>query len=236
MPHPGSDREPSAVLVSFARELGGCQTADDVLQHLGDRSLELLGVAGVGVLLVDDGELTVATTNSELGEAAERLEVETGEGPCVDALRAGAVVTVPDLAEVAHRYPTFAPKALAAGVHSVHGLPLSGRGEMVGVLNVVHSEPLDLPAGDLAMAQMLADVAVSYIISVRMHEQSSRLASQLQRALDTRVVIEQAKGMLAERHGEPLTTAFDRLRQRARSTNMTVRDVAAGVVSGELSL
>jgi len=232
----GADNDPGEVLVQFARDLGTCESAEAVLQHLGDRTCELLSLDGVGVLLADDGDLDVATTNSELGEAAERLEVELAEGPCIESLRAGAVVPVPDLRRSVDRYPTFAPRALEAGIAAIHGVPLSGRGEMVGVLDLVHGEPRELTAADLAVAQMLADVAVSYIFSVRMHEQSSRLATQLQRALDTRVVIEQAKGMLAERHGEPLPAAFERLRRRARGTNASVRDVAAAVVAGELDL
>lgn len=232
----GEENDSAAILVEFARQLGGCSSVEAVLQHLGDSCLRLLPVSGVGVLLAEDGDLTVATTNSELGEVAERAEVECGEGPCVEALRSGAFVAVPDLEASQDRYPAFASQALPAGIRSVHGVPLSGRGELVGVLNIVHDEPLDLEAGDVATAQMLADVAVSYILSVRMNEESSKLASQLQRALDTRVVIEQAKGMLAERHGEALTQAFERLRRHARSNNVTVRDVAAAVVTAELRL
>jgi len=232
----GGGPDPQGVLVAFARDLGSCESAEAVLQHLGDRVCELLELGGVGVLLSDDGDLSVATTNSELGEVAERLEVELGQGPCIEALRAGAVVPVPDLQRSAERYPDFVPRALEAGIGSVHGIPLSGRGEMVGVLDLVHGTPRELTAADLAVAQMLADVAVSYIFSVRMHEQSSLLATQLQRALDTRVVIEQAKGILAERHGEPLPAAFERLRRRARSTSTPVRDIAAAVIAGELQL
>jgi len=224
------------ILVEFARALGGCDSAEEVLQRLADSCRRLLPATGVGVLLADDGDLTVAVTNSELGELAERIEVETGDGPCVAALRSGALVAVPDLAAAADRYPAFAPRALEAGVGSIYGIPLSGRGEMVGVLDVVHDAPLELAAGDVAVAQMLADVGVSYIYAVRLHERSSALASQLQRALDTRVVIEQAKGILAERHGEPLSTAFERLRRHARSNSRTVREVAAQVIDGQLAL
>ena len=226
----------ATALVDFARSLQDCDSVEAVLQRLGDACRDLLPVAGVGVLLAEDGDLTVATTNSPEGEAVEALEAELAQGPCVQALRSGAVVVERDLREAADRYPAFVPRALECGVQSIHALPLSGRGEMVGAVDIVHREPLDLPAGDVAVAQMLADVAVSYIFAVRLHEQSSRLASQLQRALDTRVVIEQAKGMLAERHGEPVQKAFERLRQRARSTNASVRDVAAQVIDGSLRL
>lgn len=234
------DRTPpldSAVaLVDFSRSLQGCASVEAVLQRLSDACLRLLPVTGVGVLLAEDGDLTVATTNSREGDEVERLEAELGEGPCVRALRAGAVVVEPDLRQAADRYPQFVPQALAAGVQSVHALPLSGRGEMVGAVDIVHREPLVLPAGDIAVAQMLADVAVSYIFAVRLHEESSKLATQLQRALDTRVVIEQAKGILAERHGEGMPQAFERLRRHARGGNATVRDVAAEVVRGSLRL
>lgn len=232
----GGSVDTAVALVDFARSLQSCTSVEGVLRRLGDACLELLPVTGVGVLLAEDGDLAVATTNSPEGEEVERLEADLVEGPCVQALRSGAVVVEPDLRQAADRYPRFVPAALAAGVHSVHALPLSGRGEMVGAVDIVHAEPLDLPAEDVAVAQMLADVAVSYIFAMRLHEESSRLASQLQRALDTRVVIEQAKGVLAERHGETLPQAFERLRRQARGTNATVRDVAAQVLEGTLRL
>lgn len=233
---PAAAVDSAVALVDFARSLGTCTSVEAVLKRLSDACLGMLPVTGVGVLLAEDGDLTVATTNSPEGEGVERLESELGEGPCVQALRSGAVVVETDLRQAADRYPGFVPKALAAGVRSIHALPLSGRGEMVGAVDIVHRDPLDLPAGDLAVAQMLADVAVSYIFAVRLHEESSKLASQLQRALDTRVVIEQAKGVLAERHGEPLPKAFERLRRHARGHNATVREVATQVIDGSLQL
>ena len=229
-------REIAEVLVDFARSLSECASVEGVLQRLSDQCLSMLPVDGVGILLAEDGDLTVAITNSDVGERAERLEVDLAEGPCIAALRAGAVVVETDLEQAGERYPRFAPAAIEAGIRAIHALPLTGRGEMVGVVDIVSSETLDLPAGEVAAAQMLADVAVSYIFAVRLHEESSRLASQLQRALDTRVVIEQAKGMLAERHGEPMSEAFERLRRHARSTNRSVREAASAVIDGSLQI
>lgn len=229
-------RDIAAALVDFARQLSECPSVEGVLRRLSDQCLEMLPVDGVGILLAEDGDLTVAVTNSELGERAERLEVEIGEGPCIAALRAGAVVVETDLSQAHERYPRFVPAALEAGIGSIHALALTGRGEMVGVVDIVSAETLDLPADDIATAQMLADVAVSYIFAVRLHEESTRLASQLQRALDTRVVIEQAKGTLAERHGESLQQAFERLRRHSRSNNRPVRDTATAVLDGTLGL
>ena len=223
-------------LVDFARGLGSYRTVDDVLGQLGDICTRYLPVDGVGVLLLDDRELVVATTNSEVGEKVETLEVELGEGPCVECIRTGHPVLVPDLAQVVDRYPEFAPRAMDAGARAIFGLPLTGRGEMLGSLNIVRTEPGHVPSVELAIAQMLADVSVSYIFAVRMHEEKSRLADQLQSALDSRVIIEQAKGVLAERHGESMDRAFERLRRQARSSQRKLRTVALEVIEDRLQI
>lgn len=237
-PQEAEDRDGgiAAALVDFARGLGEHDSVEGVLQSLGDRCLELLPADGVGVLLLDDGELTVSTANSPVGERVEELEVLMGDGPCVECVRTSRRILVTDLEAVADRYPTFVPKALEAGARAIHALPLTGRGELVGALDVVHCRPTTLSPVQLGVAQMLADVAVSYIYAVRMHERSSRLAGQLQSALDARVVIEQAKGILAERHGLDMQSAFERLRRHARSNNVTVRSVAQQTVDGGLRL
>ena len=223
-------------LVDFAQGLGSYRTVDDVLGQLGDICTRYLPVDGVGVLLLDDRELTVATTNSEVGERVERLEVELGEGPCVECIRTGHPVLVPDLAKAVDRYPAFVPRALDAGAGAIFGLPLTGRGEMLGSLNIVRTEPGEVPSVELSIAQMLADVSVAYIFAVRMHIEKSRLADQLQSALDSRVIIEQAKGVLAERHRESLDAAFERLRREARGTSRKLRSVAFDVIEDRLEI
>ena len=223
-------------LVEFARGLGSYRTVHDVLGQLGDICTKHLPVEGVGVLLLDDRELMVATTNSEVGEKVERLEVELAEGPCVECVRTGHPVLVPDLREAVERYPKFAPRAIDAGAGAIFALPLTGRGEMLGSLNIVRKDPGEVPSVELSVAQMLADVSVAYIFAVRMHEEKSRLADQLQSALDSRVIIEQAKGVLAERHGENLDGAFERLRNEARRTNRKLRSVAFDVIENRLRI
>lgn len=232
----GTDGDIAEVLVDFARGLAEDESVQDVLEDLGDSCAELLPVDGVGVLLLEDRDLSVATTNNPVGDTIEQLEAELHEGPCVECVRTGRPVFVEDLQAVVDRYPTFVPRALEAGARAIHALPLTGRGELLGALDIVNREPLALSAPDLAIAQMLADVAVSYIFAVRLHEESSKLATQLQHALDARVVIEQAKGMLSERHGEPLSDSFERLRRHARSNNATVREVAQQTIAGHLQL
>lgn len=233
---PDKDRDIAQALVEFAQGLYDSRSVEAVLQDLGNFCTRLLPVDGVGILLLEDGDLTVATTNSPEGEAIENLEVELAEGPCVECVRTGRPVLVPDLRDVEDRYPRFTPKALDANAGAIHALPLTGRGELLGALDIVNREPVRLSETDLATAQMLADVAVSYIFAVRLHEQSNALAAQLQTALDVRVVIEQAKGVLAERHGEGMHAAFERLRRHARSNRIPVRAVAQQTLDGSLRL
>lgn len=228
------DDQIATALVEFISQLTQLHSVEDVLQGLGDYCRAILPADGVGVLLLEEQRLTVATTNSEVGDAVESLEVELEEGPCVECVRVGHRVLVPDLAAVADRYPRFVPKALEAGAGAIHALPMTGHGELVGSLNIVSLVPTEISETDLSTAQMLSDVAVSYIFAVRMQEETSRLAGQLQNALDTRVLIEQAKGMLAERHGESLGDAFQRLRRHARSHSAPAREIARRVVEDRL--
>ena len=224
--------EPIAdALVAFIGTLTRVHTVEAVFQHLGDHCTELLPAEGVGVLLLEEQSLTVATANSEVGDIVEALEVELQEGPCVECVRVGHPVLVPDLAAAADRYPRFVPRALEAGAGAIHALPMTGQGELVGSLNIISLQPVELTDSQLSAARMLADVAVSYIFAVRLHEETSALAGQLQNALDTRVVIEQAKGVLAEANGTDVDIAFERLRRHARNHNVKVHDVAAAVVS-----
>jgi GAF domain-containing protein len=232
----GNDGDIAQALVEFARGLSEDESVHAVLEDLGDSCADLLSVDGVGVLLLEDRDLSVATTNNPIGDTIEQLEAELHEGPCVDCVRTGQPVFVEDLRAVVDRYPNFAPRALEAGARAIHALPLTGRGELLGALDIVNRQPLELSAHDLATAQMLADVAVSYIFAVRLHEDSSKLATQLQHALNARVIIEQAKGMLAERHGMSPPEAFEVLRRHARSHNMTVREVSAQTIDGLLQL
>ncbi|HSP03137.1 MAG TPA: GAF and ANTAR domain-containing protein [Acidimicrobiales bacterium] len=221
-------------LVAFIGTLTQVHTVEAVFQHLGRYCTELLPAEGVGVLLLEEQSLTVATANSEVGDAVEALEVELQEGPCVECVRVGHPVLVPDLAAAADRYPRFVPRALEAGAGAIHALPMTGQGELVGSLDIISLQPTELTESQLSTARMLADVAVSYIFAVRLHEETSELAGQLQNALDTRVVIEQAKGMLAERHGESLGDAFNRMRALARSRSTPVREIARQVVDDRL--
>lgn len=233
---PEDVRPVEAVLAEFAQIVGREHDANDVLRAVGDYATELLPVHGIGVLLAEDEQLSVATANTEVGEVIEQLEVELREGPCTRALATGTQVLCPDLREAVDDYPRFAPAALDAGVHAIHALPMTGRQKVVGALDVISREPMTLSTAHLATAQLLADVTIAFLANSKVLEGQQRLASQLQHALDSRVVIEQVKGMLAERHGETPSQAFERLRSHARRNRQSVRAAAEAVLDGQLDL
>ena len=230
------ERDLPRVLADFARGLPDYRSVEEVLRALGDFCTELLPVDGIGVLLAEDGALMVATSNTEEGLAIEHLEAELGEGPCTDAIRTGEQVLVADLEDHREQWPAFVPRAVDAGVRAIHALPMSARGEVVGALDVMSRRPNELADGDVAAAQLLADVAIAYLLAVRLHTASTELSAQLQSALDSRVPIEQAKGILAERHGESLDAAFERIRTHARTNRLKLRDAATQVTTGDLTL
>ena len=230
-------RDVAQVLVEFARTLSDEQSVESIFAALGEYCTDMLDVSGTGILLLEEGNLVVATTNNKSGAIAENLEAELAEGPCTDAIRTSRHTLAPDLEAEAHRWPNFAPRALQAGIRGIYGLPIGGRNELpIGALNIVLTEERRLTEQDLGIADMLSDVAVSYMISVRANEEANELARQLQRALDSRVVIEQAKGILAGRRGDSLDVAFERLRDHARSSNQRIHEVARRVCDGELDL
>lgn len=226
-------RDVASVLAGFAQLLAREHGVQDVLDTLGELCAELLPVDGIGVLLLVEGELEVASASNEEAAAIERLEAELCEGPCSVAARTGIQVLAPDLDEHVERWPTFVPAARSAGIRSVHALPMSVRGAVVGALDIVAETPVALSQEQLDVAQLLADVAIAYIVNTQLRDERTQLAEQLQQALDSRVVIEQAKGSLAERHGEPVEAAFERLRRHARDHNTKLRVVAEQVLRGD---
>ncbi len=226
-----------AVLAEFAQAVAHDDDASAILHRLGDYCTELLPVHGVGILLrTVDGNIEVGTANTEAGQIIEGLEADLHEGPCSECMEIGTYVAVPDLEQAVDRYPRFAPHALEAGVRSIHALPMTVRTEQIGSLNVIAKEPLELTAEQIASAQILADVAVSYVANSRAFASTSKLAEQLQHALDSRIVIEQAKGILSERQQVHVNQAFEVLRSYARSNHLKLHDVAAAVVRGGLTL
>lgn len=230
-------RQLADVLSEFALIVADGGTVSEILHCLGEYCTELLPVHGAGVLLANaDAQLRFATASDELGRHVEQLEEQLGEGPCTDSYRRGEQVNVPDLRHTTSQYRRFAPAALQVGIRGIHALPMSLRGQRLGVLDLVSREPLNLSGSQLSIAQLLADVSMAYVVNSRAYQESSRLADQLQRALDSRVVIEQAKGILAERLDTTVTDAFELLRRHSRRHGRKLHDVAHEVIDGTLRL
>lgn len=209
----------------------------EVLQRLVEDCTVLFDAVAAGILLLSPTQhLEVLVSTSERSEFVGLMQLKAGQGPCVEAVDTGEVVTVADLDEVMDRWPAFAADARRSGFSAIHSIPMRLRDATLGSLNLFRDRPGVLNAGDAVAAQALADVATISILQHRLVEESNLAQAQLQRALDSRVVIEQAKGYLAQRKGIDMDEAFARIRSHARSTRTQLGIVAAELVAGRLSL
>lgn len=207
----------------------------DLLTLLTERCVELLPVSAAGLLLRDGtGALRLMAATSEALEVVELFQLQNDEGPCLDCYRSGAPVVAPDLARERGSWPRFVPVALDAGFRAVHALPLRLRGDVLGTLGLFGAAPGEPDAEADEMAQALADVATIALIQHRAIDDSQLLAEQLQVALNSRVAIEQAKGVIAERAGIGMEDAFRLLRRYARSRQRLLAEVAQDVAHGRL--
>jgi GAF domain-containing protein len=205
----------------------------ELAQQLIDSSMTLLPIAAAGIVLGDAmGELHVFASSSEQTRLLELLQVEADVGPCLQAYRTGQAVFVDDLSTDPRRWPAFAERAAEYDFRSVSALPLRLRDERVGALNLFRTETGPLGPTDVAVGQALADVATVGILHQRIVTRSELVNQQLQTALNTRVVIEQAKGVLAERGAVDMDEAFRLLRAHARKTQQRLADLARAVVAG----
>ncbi|MDX2648607.1 GAF and ANTAR domain-containing protein [Streptomyces sp. PA03-1a] len=218
------------VLVDLADTLDGDFDVGVFLERVADRCVELLDVTAAGLLL-DDGRGELRTA-AGCGGAGELLRRQREEGPCLDCYRGSDVVTAPDLARCDDRWPRFAPLARDRGFHATYAVPLRRRAEVIGALNLFRGVPGDPPGGDVALARAFADAAAIGILQERARQRQEALAAQLQAALDSRVVLEQAKGVLAERWGVGVDEAFTALRRYARTHRVRLAVLARGVVAG----
>ena len=208
----------------------------DLLTVLVDRSVELLDVAAGGILLADErGRLRVMAASSEQARLLELFQLQNDEGPCLDCVATGTLVVDADLARTT-RWPRFSAEAVASGFAGVCAVPLRLRDVVLGGCNFFLAEPARLSGDDVALAQALAHVASIAIVQDQVLRESRVRKGQLQHALDSRVAIEQAKGMIAEHRGVDMEAAFALLRRYARNTNGRLTDVAGGVVNGSLPI
>lgn len=202
----------------------------ELLTVLVDRCVDVVDVAAAGIMLASaDGELRVIASSSEAMRVLELFEAQADEGPCVACYRGGRPVVNVKLAEADGRWPRFAPQAVRAGFRSAHALPMRLRGQTIGALNMFHTEEGAMRESDVVTAQALADVATIAILQHRAVVDAQQLNQQLTRALNTRIVIEQAKGVVAESAGVDMEEAFALLRRHSRRNNLRLADVAQAV-------
>ncbi len=219
-------------LAQAARTLATDYDITEMLNKLCDDVCAVLGVDGAGVMLEDErGHLRFAAASDQTLERIETLQIELDEGPCLSAYEAGEMVIVTDLEEP-DWFPKFGPPALEAGMRSVFSFPMRVGDEKVGALNLYRRQAGVFEEEDAEAGQILADVATVSILNARQFEQSTRLNEQLQHALNSRIIIEQAKGKLSEQFDIDVDDAFERLRSYARRRGVKLHETAQQVVDG----
>jgi GAF domain-containing protein len=220
-----------ATLVELADNLVDDYDLIDVLSVLTDRCVEAIDVDAAGVMLASPaGELQFVASSSESMRVLELFQIQIAEGPCVDCYRDGLAIVNHTLSEADGRWPRFTPRALAQGFRSVHCLPMRLRGRTIGALNLFRTHQGPLGVDDVAVAQGLADVATIAILQHQSSLDASTLNAQLSNALNSRIIIEQAKGMICQATNCDMAEAFNRLRAHARNHNEGLTELAARIV------
>lgn len=209
----------------------------DLLQTLVDTCHDLLDVDSAGILLQNAHEkLELVASTSEANAVVETMQLAADAGPCLEAFRTHRVVSLPDVEVHAERWPDFATAAMSQGVRSVYAIPLRLRETTIGTLNLMRAEPGELNEHDVRAAKAFADVATIGILHERTLRDTSAVRDQLQHALTSRIIIEQAKGVVAETAHLSMDDAFTKIRQHARAQQMPLRTVAQQLVARELRL
>ena len=208
----------------------------EFLHLLAERCVRLLGVSEAGVVLFDvHGRLRPLASSSERMQLMELIEVQTEDGPCLDCCRDGRPVREDDLEGATGRWPHFASAALNAGFRSTYAVPMRLREERIGALNLFADRVNGLSEADEALGQAMADVATIGLLHERVLQEQAVVSGQLQTALNSRIAVEQAKGLIAEQAGVEMGAAFELLRSYARHHNRRLRDVVTEVISRDLS-
>ena len=227
----------SAAFLKLTDTLVGEYDVLDVLHTLVEECVDLLDATAAGLLLADpSGELHVVASTSEESYLVEVLQQRAGAGPCVDCYLTGTVVTLGNIAAFEDTYPDFTAAALSQGFRSVHAIPMRVRRRAIGALNLFRTETGDVTPEDAAIGQALADVATISILQESTVREDAIVNEQLQRALNSRVLIEQAKGVVAQLSTVDMDEAFKRLRADARANHQTMRESAENVINRRITL
>ncbi|GAA3600403.1 GAF and ANTAR domain-containing protein [Agrococcus terreus] len=226
-----------AALVAMAGSLTEEYEVVDLLDRLTEEALELLEVDAAALVLENArGELELVASSNQQAGFVELVQLDAGDGPCIEAFRTGEPIVVPDVREEGPRWAEHRAAAEREGFRSVHAVPLRAGTRTIGSLGLFRTVPGALSEADARVARALADIGSIAILQERALRESEVVSEQLRRALDSRVAIEQAKGVVAESLGIDMDEAFRILRSHARSTNATLQDVARQVASRTLRL
>jgi GAF domain-containing protein len=218
-------------LSEFAQLLVREYEVSDALQDLVDGVTEVLGISGAGVSLLEGERLRFATAATDAIVLLERIQEETQNGPCVEAHQSGQPVLVTDLRDRPERWPALSEGAAEAGMLAVAGIPMRLNGTRLGALNLYHGATRDWSDEEITVSRLLADLATGYVANASRLDRLQHTAEQLQVALDSRLIIEQAKGLLAGERDISMEQAFEVLRGHARRNNASLRAVADAVVN-----
>jgi transcriptional regulator with GAF, ATPase, and Fis domain len=225
-----------AAFVEFADTLVDDYDVVEFLHRLAERCVEFIDVSEAGIMLADrDGSLRYVASSSERMRLIELFELQHDEGPCVDAFRTGVAIQSDSADDANTRWPTFGPRARDVGFQSMAAVPMRLRTNVIGALNLFSTKGASLGPDGQQVAQALADIATIGILQERALSDGHVVTSQLQVALESRVVIEQAKGIVGEHNHISVDDAFKLLRSYARSHNCLLGQAAKDIISGNLA-
>ncbi|QYF74368.1 GAF and ANTAR domain-containing protein [Cryobacterium sp. PAMC25264] len=234
----GTSREAriTAAFVMVADTLTTEYDMVDLLHTLVEECAGILKVKAGGLMLVDgNGDLQLMTSTSEAAEFVEMMQLDASDGPCIDCFRSGKAVSVEEIS-MSEKWPLFQKAASAAGFRSVLATPLKLHAKVIGTMNLFGTAAGEVSERDAAVAQALADVATIGILQERVIREGHLIEEQLHRALDSRILIEQAKGVVANELSMNMDEAFLLLRKYARDRNMTIRTVADQISNRHLTV
>jgi GAF domain-containing protein len=227
----------AAIFVALASAQDSDAGVVDILHELVVAAGTIPAVSDTGILLTDaSGDLHVVASTSERADHIDMLQLGAGHGPCIECFATGLPVNVDDIATSSTRWPAYHRAAVQLDVRAVHALPLRLRQSTIGVLSLFSEQPGALTDHDVALAQALADVATIAILQTRTLDKEREVQEQLKRALESRVLIEQAKGMIAGARKIPVNDAFELLRSHARGRGAKLHDIAQLVVDQSLTI
>lgn len=209
----------------------------ELLHTLVERCTSIIDIDAGGLMLVDgNGQLQLMTSTSTTADLVEIVQLNADRGPCIDCFTTGTAVSVPNIQHTDGRWPEFQKAAMQNGFFSAHATPLKLHGRVIGTMNLFANKRGALTEHDVAVAQALSDVVTIGILQEQVVRDGNILAAQLNRALDSRILMEQAKGIVSQTVSLTMDQAFAAIRTHARNNNLTIRAVAAGINDRTISI